>query len=99
MGKCKWILCWGFFRFYIFIDKNKQYNVNTPIIQYIVIQLMNHFMEMDMIFLINYSFQNNSNYTKGMASPLEIINELIKRVQNYIAKNYEVYQIILDHRL
>ena len=77
------------------LDKKKKYNVNTP--NYAIYchhQYGPTFGNGHDLHIANYGPQNNSNYTKGMAYPLETINELNKGVQNFTAKIYEVYQII-----
>lgn len=77
------------------LDSKKKYIVNTP--NYAIYCNATYgptFGNGHDLHIANYGPQNNSNYTKGMAYPLETINELNKGVQNFTAKNYEVYQII-----
>ena len=76
-------------------DNKKKYYVNTP--NYAIYchhQYGPTFGNGHDIHLSNYAPQNNSSYTKGMAYPLETINELNKGKQNFTPIIYEVYQII-----
>ena len=80
---------------FYFHQIKKKYNVNTP--NYAIYchhQYGPTFGNGHDLHIANYGPQNNGNYTKGMAYPLETINELNKGVQNFTAKIYEVYQII-----
>ena len=77
------------------LDKNKKYHVNTPNFAiYCHATYGPTFGNGHDLYISNYGTQNNGNYTKGMAYPLETINELNKGVQNFTVAIYEVYQII-----
>ena len=76
-------------------DTNNKYKVNTP--NYAIYchhQYGPTFGNGHDLHISNYGPQNNSNYTNGMAYPLESIHALNKGVKNFTAKNYEVYHII-----
>lgn len=76
------------------LDTNKKYNVNTPNFAiYCNSTYGPTFGNGHDLHISNYGPQNNSNYTNGMAYPLETIHELNKGSKNFYA-NYEVYQII-----
>ena len=76
-------------------DTNKKYKVNTP--NYAIYcgnTIGPTFGNGHDIHIANYGPQNNSNYTNGMAYPLETQYELNKGNKNFTAINYEVYHII-----